>query len=126
SRAWELLLSGRVFDAQEADRIGLISRVVTDDALTDTVLGVAAEIAANSPFGVWMTKEAMWPDRRRRCCDQSSSDRHTEVASWNSVTDQSPSTTITTTDSATKSSRSCLPMANVGVNSASRCRLHTR
>ncbi len=60
SRAWELLLTGRVFDAQEADRIGLISRVVPDDALIDTVLGVAAEIAANSPFGVWMTKEAMW------------------------------------------------------------------
>jgi len=60
SRAWELLLTGRVFDATEADRIGLISRVVPDDALTDTVLGVAAEIAANSPFGVWMTKEAMW------------------------------------------------------------------
>jgi len=60
SRAWELLLTGRVFDAQEADRIGLVSRVVPDDALEDTVLGVAAEIAANSPFGVWMTKEAMW------------------------------------------------------------------
>ena len=60
SRAWELLLTGRVFDAAEADRIGLISRVVPDDALEDTVLTVAAEIAANSPFGVWMTKEAMW------------------------------------------------------------------
>lgn len=60
SRAWELLLTGRVFDAAEADRLGLVSRVVPDDALTDTVLHVAAEIAANSPFGVWMTKEAMW------------------------------------------------------------------
>lgn len=60
SRAWELLLTGRVFDSAEADRIGLVSRVVPDDALEDTVLGVAAEIAANSPFGVWMTKEAMW------------------------------------------------------------------
>lgn len=60
SRAWELLLTGRVIDANEADRIGLVSRVVPDDALEDTVLEVAAEIAANSPFGVWMTKEAMW------------------------------------------------------------------
>ncbi len=60
SRAWELLLTGRVFDATEADRIGLVSRMVPDDALEDTVLTVAAEIAANSPFGVWMTKEAMW------------------------------------------------------------------
>lgn len=60
SRAWELLLTGRVFDAAEADRLGLVSRMVPDDALEDTVLQVAAEIAANSPFGVWMTKEAMW------------------------------------------------------------------
>ena len=60
SRAWELLLTGRVFDAAEAERIGLVSRMVPDNALEDTVMGVAAEIAANSPFGVWMTKEAMW------------------------------------------------------------------
>ena len=60
SRAWELMLTGRVIDAAEADRIGLVSRVVPDDALQDVVLEVAAEIAANSPFGVWMTKEAMW------------------------------------------------------------------
>jgi enoyl-CoA hydratase len=55
-----LLLTGRVFDAAEAERIGLVSRMVPDNALEDTVMGVAAEIAANSPFGVWMTKEAMW------------------------------------------------------------------
>ena len=60
SRAWELLLTGRVFDSAEADRIGLVSRVVPDDTLEEAVLSVAAEIAANSPFGVWMTKEAMW------------------------------------------------------------------
>ena len=75
SRAWELLLTGRVIDAAEADRIGLVSAVVPDDDLMDTCLGVAAEIAPppppgpappparprpNSPFGVWMTKEVMW------------------------------------------------------------------
>jgi len=60
SRAWELMLTGRVIDAAEADRIGLVSAVVPDDDLMDTCLGVAAEIAANSPFGVWMTKEVMW------------------------------------------------------------------
>ncbi|MDG2113204.1 MAG: enoyl-CoA hydratase-related protein, partial [Actinomycetota bacterium] len=51
---------GRVIDAAEANRIGLVSNVVPDDELLDTCLGVAGEIAANSPFGVWMTKEVMW------------------------------------------------------------------
>ena len=60
SRAWELLLTGRVIDAAEADRIGLVSALVPDDDLMDTCLGVAAEIVGNSPFGVWMTKEVMW------------------------------------------------------------------
>lgn len=60
SRSWELILTGRVIDATEADRLGIVSRAVPDDELMDTCLGVAAEIAANSPFGVWMTKEVLW------------------------------------------------------------------
>ncbi len=60
SRAWELLLSGRIIDAAEADRIGLVLRVVPDDRLLDEALLVAESIAANSPMGVWMTKEVMW------------------------------------------------------------------
>lgn len=60
SRAWELILTGRVIDSNEADRLGIVSRTVPDDELMDTVLGVAAEICANSPFGTWMTKEVLW------------------------------------------------------------------
>ena len=60
SRAWELLLTGRIVDATEADRIGLVTRVVPDDELIDSALETAALIAANSPMGVWMTKEVMW------------------------------------------------------------------
>jgi enoyl-CoA hydratase len=60
SRAFELMLTGRVIDAAEADRIGLVSRVVPDADLLDTALGVAREIVANSPFGVRMTKAVMW------------------------------------------------------------------
>jgi|TARA_Y100001970_G_scaffold294171_1_gene447915 enoyl-CoA hydratase len=60
SRAWELMLTGRVVDSAEANRIGLVSNVTTDEELASTCLSVAQEISRNSPFGVWMTKEVMW------------------------------------------------------------------
>lgn len=60
SRAWELMLTGRIIDATRADQIGLVSRVVPDDELLPAALEVAAEIAANSPYGVAQTKEVMW------------------------------------------------------------------
>jgi enoyl-CoA hydratase len=60
SRAFELLLTGRVTDSAEADRIGLVSMVVADHELLQRAIAVAREIAANSPFGVRLTKEVMW------------------------------------------------------------------
>jgi enoyl-CoA hydratase len=60
SRAWELMLTGRIIDADEAERIGLVLRVVPDGTVVDAALEVAELIASNSPFGVWMTKEVMW------------------------------------------------------------------
>ncbi|MFN0025563.1 MAG: enoyl-CoA hydratase/isomerase family protein, partial [Acidimicrobiales bacterium] len=60
SRAWELLLTGRVFDAAEADKLGLVTECVPHEQLMDAALAVAERIKANSPFGVWMTKEVMW------------------------------------------------------------------
>ena len=60
SAAFEMLLTGRLVDATEADRIGLVSRVVADDELLDAALDTAGLIVANSPLGVWMTKEVMW------------------------------------------------------------------
>ena len=60
SRAWELMLTGRIIDATEADAIGLVTRVVPDDQLLDSALETASLIAANSPWGVRMTKEVAW------------------------------------------------------------------
>jgi enoyl-CoA hydratase len=60
ARAFELMLTGRVIDAAEADRIGLVVRVVPDGEVVDAALETARLIAANSPLGVWMTKEVMW------------------------------------------------------------------
>ena len=60
SRATELILTARTFDATEADRIGFVSRVVPDGSVVDAALDVADEILGYSPFGVVMTKEVIW------------------------------------------------------------------
>jgi enoyl-CoA hydratase len=60
SRAAELMLTGRVFDAAEAVAIGLVLEVVDAAILLDTAIAKAREIARNSPLAVWMTKETMW------------------------------------------------------------------
>jgi len=60
ARAHDLILTARVFDAAEAERIGLVSRVVTDGTALEAALEVAATICSYSPFGVVMTKQVMW------------------------------------------------------------------
>ena len=60
ARAQELMLTGRIFDAAEAARIGLVTDAVADDALMDVVYAKAEEIMRNTPFGVALTKEGMW------------------------------------------------------------------
>ena len=60
SRAFEILLSGRDVDADEAERIGLVSRVVDDDALLDACLDLAEQINGYSRVGVALTKQVLW------------------------------------------------------------------
>ena len=60
ARAQELMLTGRVFDAEEAYRIGLVVDLLDDDTLMDAALTKAHEVMRNSPFGVALTKEGMW------------------------------------------------------------------
>ena len=55
-----LFRSGRVFDAEEAYRIGLVVDLVDDHALLDAALTKAHEVMRNAPFGVALTKEGMW------------------------------------------------------------------
>jgi enoyl-CoA hydratase len=56
----DLLLTGRVIDATEAERIGLVSRVVPDDEVLDVALEVAGRMAAYSAYGLAMTKSTIW------------------------------------------------------------------
>jgi enoyl-CoA hydratase/carnithine racemase len=60
SRAHDLILTARVFDAAEAERIGLVSRVVPDGSVLESALELAETICSYSPFGVVMTKQVMW------------------------------------------------------------------
>ncbi|MDP3460597.1 MAG: enoyl-CoA hydratase-related protein, partial [Hyphomonas sp.] len=55
--AMDLVLTGRMIDAAEADRIGLVSRVVPHDTLMEVALAAANEIAAFSVPSLMAAKE---------------------------------------------------------------------
>jgi len=60
SRAFEIMLTGRDVDAEEAERIGLVSRRVPENELLDTCYDLAERIAAFSRPGVELTKRTLW------------------------------------------------------------------
>ncbi len=55
-RAKELMLSARLFDAEEAQRLGLAAEVVDDDALDARALAVAEELTTSATFALAMGK----------------------------------------------------------------------
>ena len=59
AKAMDLCLTGRMMDAQEAERAGLVSRVVPLDKLMDEALAVADKIAGYSLPVVMMIKESI-------------------------------------------------------------------
>lgn len=61
--ALDLLLSGRTFDADEAKRLGLVSRVVDPPELMDAVLTYAREMARNcSPRAMAVVRHQVYTD----------------------------------------------------------------
>lgn len=76
-RAAELLFTGEVIDAERAERIGLVGRVVDDDELLPAALERARAIAANPPLAVAALKRGL-----RRSLDPD----WTELGRWVSST----------------------------------------
>jgi enoyl-CoA hydratase len=60
SRAFEIMLSGRDVQAEEADRIGLVSQCVAPEQLLDTCYALAERIIGYSRVGVEATKRLLW------------------------------------------------------------------
>ena len=57
SKAMEMCLTGRMMDAEEAERCGLVSRIVPTDDLVDEARSVARKIASMPRATAMMTKE---------------------------------------------------------------------
>jgi enoyl-CoA hydratase len=60
SRAADLIFSGREINAEQAERMGLVSSVVADDALEGAVMDYAHMLAAHTHTGLVLTKEVLW------------------------------------------------------------------
>lgn len=60
TRAFEIMLTGRMVEATEAERIGLVLRLTEPDTLLSEARTLAESIAANGHLATWMTKRGMW------------------------------------------------------------------
>ncbi|HVN87557.1 MAG TPA: enoyl-CoA hydratase-related protein [Candidatus Binatia bacterium] len=60
ARAAELFFTGRVIDAVEAERLGVITRAVPREQFGEAVRALAGEIAGCAPIAVRMTKKALY------------------------------------------------------------------
>ena len=59
SKAMDMHLTGRFMDAQEAERVGLVSRIVPDKMLMEVALEVAVKIAEKSQITAKAAKDAV-------------------------------------------------------------------
>ncbi len=58
-KAKEMMYTGKIIDAAEAERIGLVDRVVPQDKLEETVSQLAETIASKSPLMIKLLKKAI-------------------------------------------------------------------
>lgn len=59
-KALEMLLTGNIIEAREAERIGLVNRVVPREKLEEAAMQLANDLAAKSPIALRMGKRAFY------------------------------------------------------------------
>lgn len=59
SKAMEMILTGKMLDAKEAEAYGLVAKVVPPETLQEHAIGVAEEIAKMSPIATELAKDAV-------------------------------------------------------------------
>lgn len=60
SRAFDILLTGRAIEAEEAERTGLVRAIVPTEDLLEESIAYARLVLVNSPYSVAHTKKLMW------------------------------------------------------------------
>lgn len=67
SRAFDVLLTGRPIEAEEAEQTGLVRALVAPERLVEEALAYCRAVLANSPFSVAHTKKLMWENLDASC-----------------------------------------------------------
>lgn len=60
SRAFEIMLTGRDVDAHDAQSMGIVSEVVSNEALLERCYDIAERICGFSQLGVELSKQILW------------------------------------------------------------------
>lgn len=60
TRAAELMMTGRLVGAEEAERMGLVNSLSEPGAVLDAAIALARQITRHSEFSIRMTKSGMW------------------------------------------------------------------
>ena len=58
--AMDMMLSGRHVGAEEADRMGMLNRLVPEGTHVEAALELGRQLAKQNEYGLWLTKRGMW------------------------------------------------------------------